>query len=179
MVYAIVFVLLVLIDQISKAVAFAVWGCPSGLSYFLGNFLGIDTLVNTGISGGIGSDRPWALPVFIAVDSMALVALLVVLVRLNKKRRLLRTSVVLIMAGAAGNLIDRCVTHGVRDFLHWNFGFWSFSNNFADLVITVGAVLFIVAILFVDSDALFRSHKKKEAEPVSYTHLTLPTTSRV
>lgn len=62
MVYAIVFVLLVLIDQISKAVAFAVWGCPSGLSYFLGNFLGIDTLVNTGISGGIGSDRPWALP---------------------------------------------------------------------------------------------------------------------
>ena len=164
MVYAIVFVLLVLIDQISKAVAFAVWGCPSGLSYFLGNFLGIDTLVNTGISGGIGSDRPWALPVFIAVTCVALVALLVVLVRLNKKRRLLRTSVVLIMAGAAGNLIDRCVTHGVRDFLHWNFAFWSFSNNFADLVITVGAVLFIVAILFVDSDALFRSHKKKEAE---------------
>ena len=98
------------------------------------------------------------------IGSAALVALLVVLVRLNKKRRLLRTSVVLIMAGAAGNLIDRCVTHGVRDFLHWNFGFWSFSNNFADLVITVGAVLFIVAILFVDSDALFRSHKKKEAE---------------
>ena len=38
------------------------------------------------------------------------------------------------------------------------------NNIVNNVATTIGAVLFIVAILFVDSDALFRSHKKKEAE---------------
>lgn len=164
MAYAIAFFALVLADQLTKAVALGIFGCPSGRTYWIENFLGIDTLINTGISGGLGGDQPWAMPVFIGVTAVAIVVLFAALVKVNKKRRFLRTSLMLIMAGAAGNLIDRCVTHGVRDFLYWNFGFWSFSNNVADLVITVGAVLFIIALLFVDQDALFRSHKKKEEE---------------
>ena len=164
MLYAILILALVLADQVTKAVMLAIYGCPSGLTYFLGNFLGIDTLINDGVSGGLLGGQPWSGPVIIAITGVASVALLIALIRINKKRRFLRTSLALIMAGALGNLIDRCVMNGVRDFLHWNFGFWSFSNNVADLVITVGAVLFIVAILFVDQDALFRSHQKKEEE---------------
>lgn len=164
MAYAIAFFVLVLADQLTKAVAFGIFGCPSGRTFWIPDFLGIDTLVNTGISGGLGGDRPWAMPLFIGITAVAIVVLFIALVKVNRKRRLLRTSIMLIMAGAAGNLIDRCVTQGVRDFLYWNFGFWSFSNNLADLIITVGAVLFIIALLFVDQDALFRSHKKKEQE---------------
>lgn len=164
MAYVIAFFVLVLADQLTKAAALGIFGCPSGRTYWIQNFLGIDTLINTGISGGLGGDQPWALPLFIGITAVAVVVLFIVLVKVNKKRRFLRTSIMLIMAGAAGNLIDRCVTRGVRDFLYWNFGFWSFSNNLADLIITVGAVLFIIALLFVDQDALFRSHKKKEEE---------------
>lgn len=71
------------------------------------------------------------------------------------------------MAGAAGNLIDRAVLEGVRDFIYMNLGFTSFWNNVADLVITAGAVMFILALLFVDDDALFRFGKKKKEEEKS------------
>ena len=162
MAYAFLFVILLLADQLSKAAAFAVYGAHGPLVYWIPNFLGIETLVNKGASFGIGSDKPWALPLFIALTCVAMAVLLFIFFKISKKRRLLRSSVVLIMCGAIGNLIDRIVIGGVRDLIHMNFGFVSFSNNIADLVITVGAVLFIIAILFVDTDALFRSHKHRE-----------------
>ncbi len=170
MVYAIVFILLLLADQVTKAVAFALVDVNEPIRYWVGKVFGIDTLVNRGMSFGIGSDTPWALPVFIALTSVAIVVLLAFIVKLNKKRHFLKTALVLIMAGAAGNLIDRCVMGGVRDLIYMDFrfiadkSFLCFSNNVADIEITVGAVMFILALLFVDSDAIFRAHKDKQEE---------------
>ena len=71
------------------------------------------------------------------------------------------------MVGAAGNLIDRLVEQQVRDFILvsvGNIGFLNFNCNVADIAITVGAVLFLLALLFVDKDALFRFRKQKKQE---------------
>ena len=170
MVYAIVFIILVLADQLTKAAAFALVDVNSPVIYWVGKMFGIDTLVNTGMSFGIGSDTPWALPVFIALTSVAVLVMLLFVIKLGKKRRFLKMSLVLIMAGAVGNLIDRCVMGGVRDLIYMDFrpiidvSWMQFSNNVADIVITVGAVMLIVALLFVDSDALFRAQKDKKEE---------------
>ena len=170
MVYAIVFLLLVLLDQGTKAAAFALVDVNEPVRYWLGKVFGIDRLINKGMSFGIGSDTPWALALFIALTSVAIVVLLAFIIKLNKKRRFLKTALVLIMAGAAGNLIDRCILGGVRDLIYMDFRFiinsdyLCFSNNIADIVITVGAVMFVLALLFVDSDAIFRAHKDKQEE---------------
>ena len=43
--------------------------------------------------------------------------MLIVLVKLQKHKRFLRGSLAVIMAGAAGNLVDRIVQSSVRDFI--------------------------------------------------------------
>ena len=166
MVLAIVFFLLVFLDQITKAVAFALIGTDEPVLYWLGKMFGFDTLINKGMSFGIGADQPWALPLFIALTSLAIVVMLFFVFRLRPKHRFLRTSLVLIMSGAGGNLIDRIVIGGVRDLIYMDFGFTCFSNNIADILIFFGAIFFILALLFFDEDALFRlgKNRKKEKE---------------
>ena len=179
MLYALLFFVLLLVDQLTKALAYATE--VSHLAIIPGYFE-IDMLrnpatdnLNTGMSFGIAGDEPWAIPVFIAITCVALVVFLIVVMKLPSKKRFLRVSIVFIMAGAAGNLIDRAVLEGVRDFIYMNLGFTSFWNNVADLVITAGAVMFILALLFIDDDALFRFGKrKKEEKTVEEAAASLP-----
>ena len=179
MLYALLFFVLLLVDQLTKALAYATE--VSHLAIIPGYFE-IDMLrnpatdnLNTGMSFGIAGDEPWAIPVFIAITCVALVVFLIVVMKLPSKKRFLRVSIVFIMAGAAGNLIDRVALGGVRDFIYMNFGFTSFWNNVADLAITAGAVMFILALLFVDDDALFRFGKKqKEKQAVAEAAASLP-----
>lgn len=160
--YLLLFLLVLFADQITKAIAFAVMGPKSSLLTWIPDFLGIDTTVNTGVSFGWFGDKPWAMPVFIAVTAVALVVFFIFFIKTARRKRFLRVALVLIMAGAAGNLIDRSVMSGVRDLIWMNFGFVQFSNNLADIAIFIGAVMFILALLFVDDDAVFRPNKKKE-----------------
>ena len=179
MLYALLFFVLLLVDQLTKALAYATE--VSHLAIIPGYFE-IDMLrnpatdnLNTGMSFGIAGDEPWAIPVFIAITCVALVVFLIVVMKLPSKKRFLRVSIVFIMAGAAGNLIDRVALGGVRDFIYMNFGFTSFWNNVADLAITAGAVMFVLALLFVDDDALFRfGKKKKEKQAVAEAAASLP-----
>lgn len=179
MLYALLFFVLLLVDQLTKALAYATE--VSHLAIIPGYFE-IDMLrnpatdnLNTGMSFGIAGDEPWAIPVFIAITCVALVVFLIVVMKLPSKKRFLRVSIVFIMAGAAGNLIDRVALGGVRDFIYMNFGFTSFWNNVADLAITAGAVMFVLALLFVDDDALFRFGKnKREKQAVAEAAASLP-----
>ena len=50
----------------------------------------------------------------------------------------------LILAGTLGNLYDRVVFSGVRDFLHWNLGFNWPVFNIADCCLVCGAALLLI-----------------------------------
>lgn len=53
-------------------------------------------------------------------------------------------AIVLILAGAFGNLIDRIRFNGVIDFIDWHYaGFHWPTFNVADIWITLGAVLYV------------------------------------
>jgi lipoprotein signal peptidase len=50
----------------------------------------------------------------------------------------------LILAGTLGNLYDRIVFNGVRDFLHWNYAFEWPVFNVADCCLVCGAALLLI-----------------------------------
>lgn len=70
------------------------------------------------------------------------------LIRYGKENKLLYASLVMILGGASGNLIDRIFRDGrVIDYLDLQlFDFAIF--NFADCFVTVGTVLLLIYILF-------------------------------
>ncbi len=176
--YLLLFLLVLFADQITKAIAFALMGSNSSLHTWIPNFLGIKTTVNTGISFGWFGDKEWAMPVFIALTAVAMVVFFIFFLKTSKKKRFLRVALILIIVGAAGNLIDRSVMEGVRDLIWMNFGFVDFSNNIADIAISVGAVMFVLALLFVDDDAVFRPNKKKEERTIEEAAATLAEQSK-
>ena len=160
----IVFLVLLAADQITKAVAFAVMGENAPVTMVIPGFLGFNTVLNEGISFSIGEDGEWTQPIVIAITAVASIVIAVLICKLPKRRLLLRYALVLILAGAVGNLIDRIAMQAVRDFIYMDLGFIKpFSNNVADLEITVGAVMLIICLLFVDEEAIFRPAPKEAA----------------
>ena len=157
----IVFLVLLAADQITKAIAFAVMGENAPVTMVIPGFLGFNTVLNEGISFSIGEDGEWTQPIVIAITAVASIVIAVLICKIPKRRLLLRYALVLILAGAVGNLIDRIAMQAVRDFIYMNFGFVDFSNNVADLEITVGAVMLIICLLFVDEEAIFRPALKE------------------
>ena len=157
----IVFLVLLAADQITKAIAFAVMGENAPVTMVIPGFLGFNTVLNEGISFSIGEDGEWTQPIVIAITAVASIVIAVLIFKIPKRRLLLRYALVLILAGAVGNLIDRIAMQAVRDFIYMNFGFVDFSNNVADLEITVGAVMLIICLLFVDEEAVFRPAPKE------------------
>ena len=162
MVYAIIIFAVLFADQLSKALVFAFH--VKNLSIIPG-FLGIDEVLNDGMAYGMLGDKPWAMPVFIAVTAVAMIVFLVLLVRVKPKKRFLRVALALILCGALGNFIDRVVLQSVRDFIALSVGnisLLNFTCNVADIAITVGAVMLILDLLFIDEDAVFRPDKHRE-----------------
>lgn len=159
----IAFLVLLAADQITKAIAFAVMGENAPVTMVIPGFLGFNTVLNEGISFSIGEGGEWTQPIVIAITAVASIVIAVLICKLPKRRLLLRYALVLILAGAVGNLIDRIAMQAVRDFIYMNFGFVDFSNNVADLEITVGAVMLIICLLFVDEEAVFRPAPKEAA----------------
>jgi lipoprotein signal peptidase len=60
------------------------------------------------------------------------------------KDRWLCVALGLILAGTLGNLYDRLVFNGVRDFLHWNYAFEWPVFNVADCCLVCGAALLLL-----------------------------------
>ena len=106
--------------------------------------------VNHGALWGIGgSQKGTANGFFAAVSVLAAAAILLWGTRKGPAReRWLSAALGLILGGTVGNLYDRIVFGGVRDFLHFYKINWPVFN-FADCCLVVGAGLLLVQALFV------------------------------
>ncbi len=111
----------------------------------LTSWLRLTWATNTGGAFGVFDSRTGVLA---AVAALVVVALGVLAPRLGGGR-LLAVAVASVMGGAMGNLIDRVRVGYVIDYIDLNF--WPLVNwpvfNIADIAITVGAALLIVATL--------------------------------
>ena len=99
---------------------------------------------NTGAAFSILSSQTWILT---ALSGAATAVLLVLLVRRALPTRLGMLSLSLLLAGAAGNLIDRVAFGWVTDMFQTTFmDFPVF--NVADIGVVIGGVLLVLTVLF-------------------------------
>lgn len=108
---------------------------------------------NTGASFGMFGGNTLALAVVSLISS--LIILLMMIFTSKTRMPVLRASLVLILAGAIGNMIDRFALDYVRDFIYFELiDFAVF--NLADSALTVGTILLVIYVIF------FYKEKPKE-----------------
>lgn len=85
---------------------------------------------------------------FLIIMPLILMTVLVIcLLRTKKKGFLLNLSVMMILSGGMGNLIDRILNGYVVDFI--NFAFINFPIfNLADIFVTCGGALLVIYLIF-------------------------------
>lgn len=102
---------------------------------------------NTGaIFGSLAGKRIFLIAVVIVITGICSYAL----VKYRKRSKVLYSSMILIISGGIGNLIDRIFNGGkvidMFDFQLFDFAIF----NFADICVTIGAVLFCIYSIFID-----------------------------
>ncbi len=128
------------------------------------NFLDIHYIINTGAAFGIMSRLPdgMKIPFLVSVSIMAMLLILYLIIKAKGDNKLYIISLSLVFAGAVGNLVDRIMLGGVRDFismhiyrLHWPV------FNVADSAITVGIVFLAYELIIAEPK------REKEAKKIS------------
>ena len=151
MLYAILAVVLIIVDQVTKYLTRA-HIAPGESLPFIPRVLELTFIKNTGAAWSILEKHTWLLSV---VSALIVLAILWLVYKKFFTNRIGMFAATLIVAGGVGNLIDRVALRYVTDMIKTIFmDFPVF--NFADCCITVGVVLLIIYILF------FYTEEKKE-----------------
>lgn len=138
--------LVLVVDQLTK------WLVEAHLALYqtieLLPFLALRKAYNEGAAFSFLSDASgWQRWFFIVLALVVIVILLVWLLRLPREEWQVRLALVLIIGGAAGNVIDRIIYGHVVDFIDVFYGSWHWPTfNVADSAITVGAALLLLDV---------------------------------
>lgn len=152
MLYAILAILLVAIDQLTKYLVRV--NIPLGESVpFIPYVLNLTYVQNTGAAFSILREHTWILTLLSAV---VVVVMIVLMVKGFIAGRLGLFCATLIVAGGVGNLIDRALFQYVTDMFETVFMEFAVFNV-ADCCITVGVVLLVIYVLF-----FYGKHEAKE-----------------
>ncbi len=159
-VFGAIAVISVILDQASKLIVIDKLK-PIGQHGFIDGLLGFHYVENTGAAFGMMKNFRWG---FIIISTVAIAAIIFFLI---KNRRtvppFLGISLSMIAGGGIGNQIDRIFYGYVVDFLEFQFiDFAVF--NIADCFVTVGAVLVIIDMLFIDRNYLFGDNASSAAK---------------
>ena len=156
---AIVVLSIVVLDQFVKCLV------RNRLSYgesvqVIPGWLDLTRVHNTGAAFGLLDpvDFPYKALVIPLVAAAALAGLAIYAATLDVTQQLSRVGLTFVVAGAAGNLIDRIAFGYVLDFVdfYWHdWHFWAF--NVADASITVGVALMILDMLGVGRQRVSRT----------------------
>jgi signal peptidase II len=145
-------VVVLILDQCTKLLADAMLSMHQ--SVVLLPFFALRKAYNYGAAFSfLGDASGWQRWFFIVLALVVMGILVAWLRRLPPGNTAARVALVLILGGAAGNVIDRLVYGYVIDFIDVFYGSWHWPTfNIADSAISVGAFLLLV-------DA-FREHRK-------------------
>jgi len=127
--------ILILTDQLSKFIVRAYLLMPQSL---IGDFLILEKSQNTGIAFGLKINQNLIL---LGTIILLFFVLKIVKKELDTTKKLSQASILLILAGAISNFMDRLTVGSVTDFISFNF--WP-SFNLADIFIVVGVLMIIV-----------------------------------
>lgn len=154
--------LVVVADQIVKLLCANWLPTLDGGSYpLIEGVLHLTYVENRGAAFGLLQDAQ----VFFFVMTVILCALLMwfLVKNYSKLHTALRLSLVLILAGALGNFIDRVALSYVRDMIDFCLiNFYVF--NIADAALTIGTIITVVDLLFFKGNRLLAQYEEKSKE---------------
>jgi signal peptidase II len=137
---------IVIFDQLTKVAAINVLPqLPDQTFVFIPGFASFHYVKNTGAAFSIFSNATWLLALLSVILT---IAMFYILYKTRKyKSRLLRLSLLFIIGGAIGNMIDRIFLGFVRDMIEFTFVKFAVFNV-ADSFVCIGAVLLGIFLLF-------------------------------
>ena len=142
------------IDQLTK------YTIKSNVKYgdlitVINDFFYITHHENRGAAWGIFQDGRY----FFIILTIILVAILGYFLY-KSQSKMLKTSLSIIIGGAAGNFVDRVRTGGVVDFLDFYIGDYHFPTfNAADTFIVIGSIMLLIYMVFI-----YKEEESKEKE---------------
>lgn len=162
MLYTLLIIVLVVVDQVVK-----LWvrtNIPLGESIpFIPYLMDLSYVQNTGAAFSIMNQHTWILTIISLVVSVALV---VAIVRKVFTHRWGQLSLVVVLAGAIGNLIDRAAFSFVTDMFRTTFiDFAVF--NVADICVVLGGISMCVYTIF-----FYEKWEGKDKETPKVTEIT-------
>ncbi|MBO4834569.1 MAG: signal peptidase II [Lachnospiraceae bacterium] len=166
MIQILLFLVLIVVDQLTKHWAvLKLKGQPS--IPLIKNVLEFRYLENNGAAFGFLQNKQWLFYVITVIVLLAIGFVFVRIVRQANKyaqmdpekvrkktlsdRMLLNYVLVVLAAGAVGNLIDRIAHNYVVDFIYFrliNFPIF----NFADICVTLSAIFMVIFLIFIYKD---------------------------
>lgn len=139
--------IIILLDRITKYAAKALLLKDTNIDLING-YLSFTYLENRGAAFGIFRNKKILL---IGVTSFVVLLLIYYLVKNTDINRFLKIGLILIIAGALGNLIDRVILGYVIDFIHFyikNVFDWPVFN-IADISVVCGSIILALSLLLI------------------------------
>lgn len=140
---------LIAVDQITKYIALTRLKPVENVTFIKG-FMDFTFVENRGAAFGILNGKVWLL-LIVAVVICAAIIYAMRKMPDTKEYKWLKWTLMLILAGAVGNVIDRLFRGYVVDFFEFTFISWPVFNM-ADIYVVVGTVLMAFIVLFVIKD---------------------------
>jgi len=142
--WLVITLLVIILDQVSKQAI--VHSMQLYQRIELIPFFNLFYIHNDGAAFSFLSDQTgWQRWFLSAISLFISIGIFVWFRKVRATQRLLILSLVLVLGGAIGNLIDRVVFGYVVDFIDFYVGDWHFATfNIADSAVSIGAVLLIL-----------------------------------
>lgn len=154
-------VVIAVIDQVLKCLVLE-FVEPVGSISVIDSWFSLVYVENRGVAFGLFQNTAW----FFSIVTAVIIVLMIFFYQKYKfKSRLVISSMILIIGGGFGNLIDRVLRGYVIDYL--SVSFFPPVCNFADYCIVTGSVLLLVALVFTDA---LPSEKKEKSKVDGENH---------
>ena len=151
--------ILILLDQGTKLWALASLKPVHNMTLAEG-FMDLTFVENRGVAFGMFSGQRWFILLLTGIIAVGLIWFYVMMPK-KKEYFPLRVSLVLVLSGAIGNIIDRMFRGYVVDFFEFTFFEWPVFNV-ADIYVVVGVILLALMIIFVVKEEDLELKKKKD-----------------
>ncbi|MBF8247002.1 MAG: signal peptidase II [Rickettsia sp.] len=146
--YFLIMVVILVLDQSSKAYLIDYFQSNNNKKYIsLMFFLDLTPIWNQGISFGAFKNYQYANMLFIFINLFIMVYFVIKFFKQTLSSPI-KISIILVLSGGIGNVLDRIFRGAVFDFIWFNFYKISFPVfNFADMSISFGAIIFFYYLI--------------------------------
>ena len=173
------FIVLLALDIVTKQIILSFNQTP-GTVISDWKFVHISYVLNTNAAFGLGADNPdVSRTIYLIAATVVSIGLVIYLITKRKDMNLLiRASLVMVVTGAFGNMIDRIfygpIEYGVDrlfagsvvDWIDF-YWFWPFVFNIADCCIVIAAFMLVIYVIVVEVKELIARRKAEQAEVVT------------